>query len=68
MCVPTQRWLARDGYEPILKKSLLVDVLEAQAQPNRTSTLPPARPAALQPADRMRACLLKEDFQQLWEA
>ena len=25
---------------------------EAQVQPNRTSTLPPARPAALQPADR----------------
>ena len=39
---------------------------EAQAQPNRTSTLPPARPAALQPADR-KAYLLKEDFQQLWE-
>ena len=44
------RRLARDGYEPILKKSRWCK--GRQGQPNRTSTLPPARPAALQPADR----------------
>ena len=39
-----------DGYEPILKKSRWC-VLKRKRNLTRTSTLPPARPAALQPAD-----------------